>query len=107
MRRDRLLALNLGIDCLLAHIYTGTIFAERGVHPGLLRTPIGCNAFSISGDAAGGRHFFGRDFMFPTADVFQDTACLMLQVPEGSPESAGRTFVEPGSARPRGHRWLQ
>jgi hypothetical protein len=97
VRRDRLLALNLGIDCLLAHIYTGTIFAERGVHPGLLRTPIGCNAFSISGDAAGGRHFFGRDFMFPTADVFQDAACLMLQVPEGSPENPGRMFVSQGA----------
>ncbi len=97
VRRDRLLALNLGIDCLLAHIYTGTIFAERGVHPGLLRTPIGCNAFSISGDAAGGRHFFGRDFMFPTADVFQDTACLMLHVPERSPENPGRMFVGQGA----------
>jgi hypothetical protein len=77
--RERLLALNLGIDCLLAHIYTGTLFAERGVHPRMLRTPIGCNAFSLSG--TGGRRFFGRDFMFPTADVFQDTACLVIHVP--------------------------
>ena len=97
VRRDRLLALNLGIDCLLAHIYTGTIFAERGVHPSLLRTTIGCNAFSISGDAAGGRHFFGRDFMFPTADVFQDTACVMIHVPDASPEEPGRAFVSQGA----------
>ena len=93
VRRERLLALNLGIDCLLAHIYTGTIFAERGVHPRLLRTPIGCNAFSISGDAAGGRHFFGRDFMFPTADVFQDTACLVIHVPDPSGTGPVRAFV--------------
>jgi len=97
VRRDRLLALNLGIDCLLAHIYTGTLFAERGVHPGLLRTPIGCNAFSLSGDAAGGRHFFGRDFMFPTADVFQDTAWLVIQRPEDSAGHALRTFVSQGA----------
>jgi hypothetical protein len=97
VRRERLLALNLGIDCLLAHIYTGTIFSERGVHPGMLRTPIGCNAFSLSGDAAGGRHFFGRDFMFPTADVFQDTACLFIQVPDPSPKGSGLAFVSQGA----------
>ncbi len=97
VRRDRLLALNLGIDCLLAHIYTGTLFAERGVHPGLLRTPIGCNAFSLSGDAAGGRHFFGRDFMFPTADVYQDTAWLVIQRPEDSEGRTLRTFVGQGA----------
>ena len=97
VRRERLLALNLGIDCLLAHIYTGTIFAERGVHPGLLRTPIGCNAFSLSGDAAGGRHFFGRDFMFPTANVFQDTACLFIHVPDGPQGLPGRAFVSQGA----------
>jgi hypothetical protein len=97
VRRDRLLALNLGIDCLLAHIYTGTLFAERGVPPGLLRTPLGCNAFSLSGDAAGGRHFFGRDFMFPTADVFQDTAWLIIQRPVDSAGGALRTFVGQGA----------
>ena len=97
VRRERLLALNLGIDSLLAHIYTGTIFAERGVHPGLLRTPVGCNAFSISGDAAMGRHFFGRDFMFPTADVFQDTACLLIRVPDPAGTGTPRAFVGQGA----------
>ena len=97
VRRDRLLALNLGIDCLLAHIYTGTLFAERGVNPLLLRTPIGCNAFSLSGDAAGGRHFFGRDFMFPTADVFQDTACLMILAPDDPAGRPGPPLVSQGA----------
>ena len=97
VQRERLLALNLGIDCLLAHIYTGTLFAERGVPPDLLRTPVGCNAFSISGDAAGGRHFFGRDFMFPTAGVFQDTACVIVQVPDAAPGGPARAFVSQGA----------
>ncbi len=78
---SRLWALNFGIDCALAHIYTGKIFGDRGIRPRLLRTPIGCNAFSISGSAARGKHFFGRDFMFPTANVFQDTACLIIYNP--------------------------
>jgi len=87
VRRESLLALNLGFDCLLAHIYSGKLFADRGYDPRLLKTPLGCNAFSLSGAAAGGRHFFGRDFMFPTADVFQDTACLIIYRPD---ERAGR-----------------
>jgi hypothetical protein len=90
VRRDRLLALNLGIDCVLAHLYTGRLFRDRGFHPRQLKTAIGCNAFSLSGAAAGGRHFFGRDFMFPTANVFQDSACVMIYVPaaEGDPPRA-------------------
>lgn len=76
--RDDLVTLNVGVDAVLAHVYSGKLFAERRISPRMLRTPIGCNAFSLSGAAAGGRHFFGRDFMFPTADVFQDTACLVV-----------------------------
>ncbi len=87
---EHLMALNLGIDCVLSHVYTGEIFAQRRVHPSCLRTPIGCNAFSISGPAAGGRHFFGRDFMFPTADIFQDAACLVIYAPE---DESHRFFV--------------
>ena len=93
VRRDRLLALNLGIDCVLAHIYTGTLFAEKGYHPRQLRTAIGCNAFSISGAAAAGRHFFGRDFMFPTANVFQDTACLVVCVPAARGGARRQPFI--------------
>ncbi|HVO37978.1 MAG TPA: carcinine hydrolase/isopenicillin-N N-acyltransferase family protein [Spirochaetia bacterium] len=87
--REDLETLNFGVDAILAHVYSGEIFARRGIDPRLLRTPIGCNAFSLSGAAADGRHFFGRDFMFPTADVFQDTACLLIV----SPEAPGRPFV--------------
>ena len=82
VRRDRLIALNVGIDFILAHVYSGKLFAERGFPAHLLRTPIGCNAFILTGAAAGGRIFFGRDFMFPTAGVFQDVACLVLYIPD-------------------------
>lgn len=47
-----------------------------------LEMPIMCNAFSVFGDATrDGHHFFGRDFMFPSAGVFQDTACLVIYNP--------------------------
>ena len=38
-----------------------------------------CNGLSIFGEATSGNsHFMGRDFMFPTADVFQYVACLTI-----------------------------
>jgi hypothetical protein len=93
VRRESLLALNLGFDYLLAHIYSGKLFADRGYSPRLLKTPLGCNAFSLSGAAAGGRHFFGRDFMFPTADVLQDTACLIIHRPDAAAGRPPLAFV--------------
>ncbi len=93
---EHLLALNLGIDCVLAHVYTGELFADRHVHPSSLRTPIGCNFFSISGRAAGGRHFFGRDFMFPTADVFQETACIVIAAPADGDRHFFVSLTAPG-----------
>jgi hypothetical protein len=91
---ERLWALNFGIDCALAHIYSGKLFAEeRDVHPKHLRTPIGCNGYALSGGAAAGKSFFGRDFMFPTADVFQDTACLIIYNPDPGPNGPRRPFV--------------
>ena len=78
---DDLMTLNFGIDAILAHVYSGALFARRGFKPGMLKTPIGCNAFFIGGAAAGGACFFGRDFMFPTANIFQETACLIVQRP--------------------------
>jgi hypothetical protein len=93
VRRESLLALNLGFDYLLAHIYSGKLFADRGYGAALLKTPLGCNAFSLSGAAAGGRHFFGRDFMFPTANVLQDTACLVIYRPETAAGQSPQAFV--------------
>ena len=99
VKRDRLLALNVGIDCVLAHIYSGRLFSEGGFSPRLLRMPVGCNAFILTGGAAGGRSFFGRDFMFPTAGVFQDTAALVVCIPDpllGRPRHAFVSQTAPG-----------
>ncbi len=92
-------ALNCGVDCLLAHVYTGRLFAERAIPPQLLRIPLMCNAVYLSGAATGGRHFFGRDFMFSTADVFQDTACMIVARPsvrDGKPRRAIVSQTAPG-----------
>ncbi len=99
---DSLFVLNVGIDALMSVVYSGKfpkpklkkltkdvkrqlktkiklkprIKSKSGKH---LRIPIMCNGFSIFGEATGGNsHFMGRDFMFPTADVFQNVACLTI-----------------------------
>lgn len=90
---DDLWALNFGIDCLLAHVYSGRIFAEKGIPPLLLSVPYMCNATFLGAAVTGGRHFFGRDFMFSTADVFQDTACLVIYRPDDRAGVSRRPFV--------------
>ena len=80
-------ALNFGIDYLLAHVYTGKIFKQKKVPPALLKLPITCNAFSLFGKYVKRKHnkkahYFGRDFMFPTAGVYQDEACLIIHNPD-------------------------
>lgn len=120
---DRLFALNAGVDCLLAFIYPGDglleILAELDLRieelmlriPGLkvgpsglksifpsfkpehFRLPISCNAFSVFGEAAEGKHYFGRDFMFPPADVFQDTACLIIYNPKYKNNKRALPFI--------------
>ncbi|HNY65484.1 MAG TPA: carcinine hydrolase/isopenicillin-N N-acyltransferase family protein [Deltaproteobacteria bacterium] len=43
----------------------------------------GCNEFVIGGGLTkDGQTFHGRDFMFPTAGVYQDAACVMVYLPE-------------------------
>lgn len=79
---EDLWALNFGIDCLLAHVYSGRVFGDAQIPPMLLRIPLMCNAVFLGGGATGGKHFFGRDFMFSTADVFQDTACMVIRNPD-------------------------
>ena len=91
--RDALITLNFGIDAVLAHVYSGSLFARKGFRPEMLRTPIGCNAFFIGGEAAGGKCFLGRDFMFPTANVYQDTACLIVYRPSPRGGKVRHPFV--------------
>ncbi len=106
-----LFALNVGIDCLLSAIYSGfglevvlnlmnhrkinekhfpdrpfrkkdmrDLIYDRG-RP-LFRIPVGCNALYLSPEATETGHaYLGRDFMFPTAGIFQDTACMTIYNP--------------------------
>ncbi|NIM18317.1 MAG: hypothetical protein GTO45_40575 [Candidatus Aminicenantes bacterium] len=81
----KLRVLNVGVDCLLSHIYTGKVFID-GIQVAslFLKVPHMCHAFSICGDIVENNgHLFGRNFMFPTADVWQDTACVIIYNPEG------------------------
>jgi hypothetical protein len=97
---ERLWGLNYGIDCLVAQIYTGRLFEEARIRPARLRIPIGCNAFGLGGRAAaGGANYLGRDFMFPTAGVFQDVACIVIHRPsplEGTERRAFASQTAPG-----------
>jgi hypothetical protein len=62
-----------------------------------LRVPMACNAFFLGGSLTDtGSCYFGRDFMFATAAVFQDTCCLIVHNPR---EPAG---ARGGSGRKRG-----
>ncbi|MFI5367983.1 MAG: carcinine hydrolase/isopenicillin-N N-acyltransferase family protein [Spirochaetia bacterium] len=70
--------LNFGPDAVLAHVYTGK-FLARSVSPRHLRVPLHCNFFAVPGD--GNRRLFGRDFIFPNADVYQDVACMIVYRP--------------------------
>ncbi len=94
-------ALNFGIDCLVAHIYTQSLrFKERRFSKYFLRVPVGCNAFAFSGRyTRGGGAFFGRDFMFPTAGVFQDLACLVVCNPRPGIGAARAAAPGPGEER--------
>ena len=47
-----------------------------------VKIPVGCNGFAIFKDAAQGGHYFGRDFMFPTAGVLENTACMIVRRPD-------------------------
>ncbi len=86
--------LNVGVDCLLAFIYAPNAFIERlpkfipKPSANMFQIPVACNAFAVFGNAVMAAqngikpHYFGRDFMFPTADVFQDTACHIIYNPD-------------------------
>jgi hypothetical protein len=88
---EKLWAINFGHDLLIAHIYTGEIFVKEKIPHFLLKVPIMCNAYSLCGDVVeGNKHYMGRDFMFPTANVYQDTACLIIYNAESE---EGETFL--------------
>jgi hypothetical protein len=81
-----ILTFNVGFDVLLSLVYTGDFLLNKikGLEHIHLKIPMMCNGFAIFGKAAGNRHFLGRDFMFPTADVFQDVASPVIYNPDNS-----------------------
>ncbi|MCK5145326.1 hypothetical protein KAR48_01150 [bacterium] len=95
VKMDDLWALNFGVDFLLAHLFTGEFFKKKRISPKALKAPAMCNAFSVFSKekVENDLHFFGRDFMFATADVFQDEACLILYKPFGEEEEDVLPFV--------------
>lgn len=80
---EHLIVLNTGIDIICSRLYPGN-FLKRdmmGFEPKDFRIPFMCNAFTLCGKSAGYGYYFGRDFMFPTADVFQDAAAMVIYNP--------------------------
>ena len=92
---DHLVVLNAGIDILCSRIYTGVLKrGVKGLEPDDLRIPFMCNAFTVCGKSAGNGFYFGRDFMFPTAGVFQEIAAMVIYNPAGAGrDAAGRDHV--------------
>lgn len=83
VKEDDLWTLNVGIDAILAHFFTGKILGLQYSLSKRFTIPHCCNAFSISGEASQGKKpLFGRDFMFVDAGVFQDCACLVIYKPD-------------------------
>ncbi len=83
---EHLIVLNTGIDIICSMVYSGN-FLKRdllGIEPEDFRIPIMCNAFTVCGRSAGNGYYFGRDFTFPSSDVFQDTAAPVIYNPAGS-----------------------
>ncbi len=89
----RLLALNMGFDIIMATAYDpqAFLFQRLGLKPHHIRTDhVGCNAFSVFGNATSdGKHYMGRDFMFPTGGVFQDVAAMVIYNPMDTEEVNG------------------
>jgi hypothetical protein len=80
---QRLIVLSTGIDTICSVVYSGKFLKRtlEGIEPEDFDIPMMCNAFVASGRSAGNGCFFGRDFTFPTAGVFQDTCAYILYSP--------------------------
>lgn len=89
----RLLALNMGFDIIMATAYDpeSYLFQRLRLKPHEVRTDhVGCNAFAVFGNATSdGKHYMGRDFMFPTGGVFQDVAAMVVYNPMDTEEVNG------------------
>jgi hypothetical protein len=86
--RSKLWILNVGIDAALSFLYTLQLPFKKKypveIEAEHLRLPVMCNSFSVFGEDNQKTpfHYMGRDFMFPTAGVFQDTATMIIYKPD-------------------------
>lgn len=87
----RISIMNVGFDVLLALIYTGDILRKRApqISPNDIHLAMMCNAFSVFGEAAGGGHFFGRDFTFATGGTLHNHLAHIIHHPESVGDAAG------------------
>jgi len=100
MRIDTVLENWLGLEALFAALKFEAAEKLAAEHPHF-RIPLACNAFSVFGSAtkSGHDHYFGRDFAFPTAGIFQETACILIRRPEPTsplPSRATLSVTAPG-----------
>ena len=94
---DDLLALNTGFDVVCAWAYAPDSYWDEALQNMkdrklvdnffefkriYLSIPIMCNGFSVFGSGTTtGKHYMGRDFQFPTAEVFQNVATMIIYNP--------------------------
>ena len=93
--KSRLIVLNAGIDTMLALLYTGGILREQVplLKAEDIRIKMMCNAFSAFGSAAGGGHYFARDFMFASGAVLQNNVAHIIHQPLGRSSERGLLHV--------------
>jgi len=87
---EELWVLNVGVDFLFAVFQSGKLLnlLFPGVTPHHLGSPMWCNGFALLGSAKTGGVLMGRDFMFPTGEVFQDLATMIIRNPQAPPGDA-------------------
>ncbi len=87
--QPRLCVMNVGFDVLCAMIYSGKLLHEQipQLQPEHISLPMLCNAFSVFGEAAGGGHYFVRDFMFATGGTLQNNMAHILHNPTNEQRS--------------------
>ena len=91
VKKWRIWVLNTGIDAILSVLYTGKLGFFRPLKlTKRLKIPVMCHGFSASSSICEKKeHFFGRDFMFPTAGVFQKFAAQIVHNQKSSPLFTG------------------
>ncbi len=92
---SKVIAISMGISPVDAARVLQTLTVDQTKIFDLFRA--GCNEFAVSGKATlTGETYHGRDFMFSTADIYQDASCVMVYIPDdtdGNPETVDLPFI--------------